>query len=92
MTTDKHKYQGKMQNLDSVPYYEVQDAVNKIRRKREKNRLIREEMDRQVRLEHPTLAKWQPYLQVVGVIVGMAIFCIALWIIFQVNATNQVPV
>lgn len=89
MTTAK---QGKLRDLDMIPYYEVQDAVNKINRKREKNRLIREEMDRQIRLEHPTIARAQPYLQLVGVSVAMTVFFLALWIIFKVNASSNVPV
>ena len=88
MTTNKQK----LRDLDTIPYYEVQEAVNKIKRKRMKNRLIREEMDRQIKLEHPTIARAQPYLQFIGVSVAVIMFCLALWIIFQVNATNQVPV
>lgn len=89
MTTAK---QGKLRDLDTIPQYEVEDAVNKIKRKREKNRLIREELERQAQLEHPTIAKALPYLRVIGVSVAVLVFCLALWIIFQVNASINVPI
>jgi hypothetical protein len=38
------------------------------------------------------IAKLEPYLQFIGVIVGVDIFFVVLWIITQINLTNQVPV
>jgi hypothetical protein len=74
-----------MRDLDTVPHYEVVQAVDKIKRKREKNKAVREELRRQIELEHPTLTKAVPYLQILGVIVVLIIFAIAMWIIAQVN-------
>lgn len=92
MTTDKHEYQGKMRELDTISQYEVQEAIEKIKKRRMKNIAIKKEMDRQIKLEHPTIARAQPYLQFIGASVAMAIFCLALWIIFKVNASSNVPV
>ena len=74
-----------MRDLDTVSYTDVQNAVDKLKLKREKNIAVQKETYRQLRLEHPTMAKWEPFLKVVGVIFGIAIFLFALWIIFLVN-------
>jgi hypothetical protein len=84
-TNAKPRNKLKLRDLDSIPFHEVQDKVEKLRRKKEMNILVRKEQNRQCELEHPTLAKAIPYLQVVGVIVGLLIFFMALWLISQVN-------
>jgi hypothetical protein len=81
----KKKSKPIMRDLDTVPHYEVQSAVDKIKRKREKNLLIREEMDRQYRIEHPTLAKYEPYITALEVIGGIALFFVIIYLIFLVN-------
>lgn len=68
-----------------ISQYEIQDAVDKIKRKREKNRLIKEEMDRQILEANPRLAKALPYIRVAGVIVTIIILIIVFYIIGQVN-------
>jgi len=37
----------------------------------------------------PTIEQLEPYLKVIGVIVGMTIFFLALWIIWQINASSN---
>lgn len=81
------KTKPKMQDLSTVPHFEVQDAVDKLRKREEKSRLMQKEMDRQLKLEHPTLAKALPYLKAIALIGGMILFFIALWIIYQVNVS-----
>ena len=87
MTTKKNKPQ--MRDLDTVPYFEVEDAVDKIERRREKNRRVEEELERRTEMQHPTLTKWKPYLMAISIIVGMTVFFLALWLIPQVNNSSQ---
>ena len=92
MTTDKHKCQGKTRDLATIPHQEITEAVDKIKRTREKRIAVREEMRRQAELERPKLAKAQPYLMFFGILGALAFFFVVLWIITQINLTNQVPV
>ena len=54
MTTAK---QGKLRDLDTIPHYEIEEAIGKIKRNQLKRRLIRAEMERQTELEHPAIAQ-----------------------------------
>jgi|GEM_PF-6217817 hypothetical protein len=70
---------------------EIQNAIEKTKRKQQKNRLIKEEMEKQLRLKHPTIAKLQPYLTIAGLIVTMTIFFFALYVIFKVQSEIHFP-
>ena len=74
-----------MRDLDTVPHFEVQQAVDKIKRNQKKKRLVEAEIERQAKLEHPTIARLQPYFMLGAVIFAIFIILMAIWIIFQVN-------